>query len=343
MKLLAFCFALSASLFAAVDATAQTPAYAAEPSAYQAQTPDYQLGPGDLISIHVSGLREFDRSTRVSNSGRIRVPYVGVVFVAGMTSVQAEREIARLMKEHELINEPSVRVQVEQHRAQLTYVIGEVNAPGQFVVTGEMYLLDLIGKGGGLLPSADTVGHLYRRSAAQPNVMARIVGTNETVSDTPAAVAARAPSEAKAEEIIKVNFQELREGKRPELNVRLRGGDVLHVPRRLQSNIYIIGDVIVPGSYTLPRSGQITAAQAIIYAGGPLPTAKTANGFLMRHDANGVRQAIPVDFAAILDGKEPDIPILANDIIFIPNSNVKTIGIGLLNLVPRLLQQFLIF
>ena len=45
------------------------------------QVLDYQLGPGDVVSIRVSGLREFDQRTRVSNSGRIRVPYVGVMLV----------------------------------------------------------------------------------------------------------------------------------------------------------------------------------------------------------------------------------------------------------------------
>ena len=35
---------------------------------------DYRIGPGDVLSIRVSGVREFDQSIRVSNSGRIRVP-----------------------------------------------------------------------------------------------------------------------------------------------------------------------------------------------------------------------------------------------------------------------------
>ena len=86
------------------------------------------------LSISVSGLREFNQSTRVSNSGRMRVPYVGVMFVAGMTTVEVEREIARLIKEREIVNEPTVRVHIEQYRAQPTYVIGEVNTPGQFAL-----------------------------------------------------------------------------------------------------------------------------------------------------------------------------------------------------------------
>jgi len=69
-------------------------------------SPDYQLGPGDEISIHVSGLKEFTQQATVSNSGRVRVSFVGVLFVAGMTPVQLESEIVKQVKQHELVNDP---------------------------------------------------------------------------------------------------------------------------------------------------------------------------------------------------------------------------------------------
>jgi polysaccharide export outer membrane protein len=142
---------------------------------------------------------------------------------------------------------------------------------------------------------------------------------------------------------IEIDLDGLRDGIRPELNVRLAGGDVVHVPRRPMRNIYIIGDVKVPGVYSLPRRSEVTAAQAIVYAGGPMATAKVKSGFLMRYNDAGEHEAIPVNFRDILDGKEPDIPVKADDIIFIPNSAVKTIGVGLLNLIPNIMIQMLIF
>jgi hypothetical protein len=87
----------------------------------------------------------------------------------------------------------------------------------------------------------------------------------------------------------------------------------------------------------------VTAAQAVIYAGGTLMTAKNGAGFLMRHDENGVRQAIPIDFIEIVKGEKPDIPVQPDDIIFIPNSAIKTIGVSLLTQIPRLIQQLVIF
>ena len=306
-------------------------------------TVDYQLGPGDVVSITVTGLREFNQRARVSNSGRLRIPYVGIMFVVDMTRSDLEAEIATRIKEHELVKEPSVRVEIEQHRARPTYVIGDVAAPGQFMITGEVFLMDLLSRAGGLLPSAADSGTLYRRNSGRPSVQARIFD--------PAALPQEGPSEAPAapvpaprgEEVIDVHFESLGDGSRSDLNVRLRGGEVLYVPRRLEESIYVIGDVNIPGSYILPRRGEISAAQAIVYAGGTLATASNGDAFLMRHDADGNRVEIPIDFPEIIAGKKPDIPVQKDDIIFVPNSAMKTVGVGLFNMIPRIIQQWLIF
>jgi protein involved in polysaccharide export with SLBB domain len=209
-----------------------------------------------------------------------------------------------------------------------------------------MYLLDLISRAGGLVASADGTGLLYRRGTPRPSVTAKITIVEESPDGTPVPAPAEepAPGEASDEaQVIRIDLDALRDGSRPDLNIPLQGGDVFYVPRRKAKTFYIIGDVINPGAYGMPRRGDVTAAQAISYAGGPMMTARNHSAFLMRHDQNGVRQAIPVDFLAILRGKQPDIPVQPDDIIFIPSSAVKTVGVGLLNLVPRLLQQFIIF
>jgi polysaccharide export outer membrane protein len=300
------------------------------------------VGPGDLLSIYVSGVTAFDQSTRISNSGRIHVPYVGIILVAGLTTVEMEVEIARLIEERELIKVPAVRVRVEDARAQPVYVIGAVSLPGQFVITTEMYLLDLLGKAGGLQPAADAKAFVYRQTITQPHVDVRLVDwTTVPPVEPPEAMSAK--HKPLQPETIEIDLEALSAGSRPELNLRLQSGDVLYVPTRRARNFFVVGDVITPGTYTLPRYGTITAAQALIYAGGPMPTAKTSKGFIMRHDEKGERQTLEFDFREILQGKEPDIVVQTDDIIFIPTSNVRTIGIGLLNLMPRLLQQFLIF
>jgi polysaccharide export outer membrane protein len=341
-----FVFALSTQQPVQTPSTVQEPPASAPAGPH---SPDYRLGAGDLISIRVSGVRQFDQSTPVSNSGRIRVPYVGIMLVAGLTPLEVEREIARQIKEHELVNEPLVRVQVEQYRSQPTYVVGEVSAPGQFVITGEMYLLDLISKAGGLLPSAAETGYLYRRNSLQPDIKTRLITRTDRPESglqpatKPPATAAAQPSEPRTEEVTAIDFKEVREGTRPDMNVKLQGGDILYVPRRKRSFIYVIGDVLGPGPYPLNPRVELTAARAVASAGGPLPQAKMSNGFLMRYNEAGERVALPVDFAAILEGRKPDVVLKPDDIIFIPSSSAKYVGQALFNMLPRLLQQLLIF
>lgn len=307
-------------------------------------SPDYQLGPGDEISIRVSGLKEFMQTASVSNSGRIRVSFVGVLFVAGLTPVQLEQEIAKQVKLHELVNEPVVRVNVEKFRSRNAFVTGEVVTPGQFVVTHETRLLDLLSKAGGLLTTAADTGYLYRRPRFEPNIETRVfAGDGKTEVTAPPV---REPSvqndKPQTTGAIQISLKDLEEGAKPELNIRLEAGDVLYVPRRRAQNFYVIGDVKVPGAYALPRGLTITAAQAVTYAGGTLATAKQGKGFLMRHASTG-HEALAVNFKAIIEGKEPDIPIQEDDIIFIPNSTVRTIGVSLLVMVPTIIQQWLIF
>ncbi len=51
----------------------------------------------------------------------------------------------------------------------------------------------------------------------------------------------------------------------------------------------------------------------------------------------GERQELPVNFADILKGKKEDFVVRANDIIFVPGSNAKSIGYGLLNAAPSVI------
>jgi len=44
----------------------------------------------------------------------------------------------------------------------------------------------------------------------------------------------------------------------------------------------------------------------------------------------------PFDFEAVLRGRQPDWPIQVNDIIFVPGSNAKTVGYGLLGMLPNI-------
>lgn len=319
----------------------------AQSPAVRAAYPEYRVGPGDQLTVHVFGMSDFDRTVRVSNSGKIHLPYLGIIPVAAMTVAEIEDTIAQALRRRQLVLEPWVQVQVAEYRAQPVFVVGAVNSPGQFMITGAMHLLDVIGKAGGINQDADAKGYLVRRhdfSRPFPDVAAGRAGeaAQDRLPQEEPATGADRDAPAGNEKMV-FDLQQLKEG-RPDLNVLLQGGDVVYIPRRVQRHIYIVGEVSFPGAYGLPRQyDHITAARAVSYAGGPLRTAKSGRAFIVRHNADGTVRGVPFDFAAILKGRRPDIPIEPDDIIFVPRSVPKTVAFNMLQLVAHLTQQFIIF
>jgi len=302
---------------------------------------DYRLGPGDVLSVTVLGLKEYASagmpglSVTVSNSGKIHLPYLGVLTVTDMTSRELEFEVSARLRSLDLLREPQVHLHVLDYRAHTVYILGEVEQPGQYTLRGETYLMDLVGwgsasAGGKSQHDPNKVGYLYRRSLGQSKI-------NDSDSGR------EATGESTVGEAIRIDFKELWEGKHPELNFPLQGGDVLYVPQVRPDFFYVVGDLNRSGAIEIPRGSQVLVTQAISQAGGPLNTARMSKGLVIRYDESGTRQELATDFDAILRGKKPDFVVRPNDIIFIPGSQAKTVAYGLLNIMPTLASRALIF
>jgi polysaccharide biosynthesis/export protein len=294
---------------------------------------DYRIGPGDLLAVSVFGADAFEHRSRVSNSGRIHVPFVGAMHVAEMTVRQLEAELAERLRAMELVRDPWVSVRIEQYRARPVYVLGEVMNPGQYMIKDEMRVVDLITLAIGLNEVASDVGYLYRRKPVPPD------------SDVPGAMGSDPSGQVAAvtDEAIPIDLDALMTGTRPELNFLLQAGDVLYVPEGRKEHFFVIGDVRRPGVFELSRDQSLSLTQAIVAAGGPLRTAKTSRAMVVRVDESGTREELRIDFKALLQGRRPDLPVQPNDIIFIPGSSAKSLGYGLLTLVPGIATRTLVY
>jgi polysaccharide biosynthesis/export protein len=269
---------------------------------------DYLVGTGDLLNIQVVGHTELNHVLRITNSGEISYPMVGLIPVVDMTVFEVETAIADRLQAKGLLKQPEVLVSVTEYQAKPIYVSGAVVSPGQFVMSQDLTVMDAILLAGGLQFNSSNEGLVHRR-------------TGEGV------------------EIIKVDLTPLKEGRFLESALPLQRGDVLVVPDQLMRAFFVVGDVVDPRNFFFPPKRTLTASQAISWAGGPTQTAKMSEGMLVRYDKNGERQEIKVDYAAILRGKQADFPIEPNDIIFIPGSKVKTIGQGLIGLTDSMVMQ----
>jgi polysaccharide biosynthesis/export protein len=72
------------------------------------------------------------------------------------------------------------------------------------------------------------------------------------------------------------------------------------------------------------EGGQLTVLQAIALAGGTTRTAKLSAARVIRKGPSGMTET-PVRLKQILEAKAPDMPMQADDILFIPTSAEKVI------------------
>jgi polysaccharide export outer membrane protein len=86
--------------------------------------------------------------------------------------------------------------------------------------------------------------------------------------------------------------------------------------------VYVLGEVNKPGGYILNSTGAVTVLQVVAAAGGPTHLAAVGRARMLRRTPNGLQES-PVPLKALLRGKTADIPVLPEDILFVPSSRTK--------------------
>ncbi|MEW5976930.1 MAG: polysaccharide biosynthesis/export family protein [Acidobacteriota bacterium] len=290
---------------------------------------DYKLGSGDVLRIEITGQNELNQhlqAVRITNTGDISLPYIGLVHAADLTAAELEERIAAGFEERQLMQQPDVLVYVTDYQSKPIFVLGEVDNPGEYVMTQELTFTEAILMAGGIDFGADRYGFLHRR-------------VSEPTSEWKPPNVIDQPDTAKpGGEIIKIDLEPLKNGGVLKPDTLLRKGDVIVIPSRKPRVYFVIGDVTAPGPYEIGTQ-PLLVSRAIANAGGPRATAKTSKGLLVRYKENGLRDERRVDFTAILKGEKPDFEVLAKDIIFIPGSHAKSLGYGLLGIIPSTVMQ----
>lgn len=99
-------------------------------AALTADGDDYKLSTGDVLSISV--FNEPDLSlgeVRIAATGVISFPLLGEVKVVGLTAIQVEQQLKKMLLDGYL-KHPKITVSIKEYR--LFYVHGEVKSPGGY-------------------------------------------------------------------------------------------------------------------------------------------------------------------------------------------------------------------
>jgi polysaccharide biosynthesis/export protein len=319
----------------------------AESQASQGVSAEYRIGSQDLLEINVFDAPELNRSLRVSANGEISMPLIGAIQVSGSTARQVEKSLEERLRVY--MNDPHVGVLVSGVESHPISVLGAVTQPGVFQVRGPKTLLEMLSLAQGLTDDAgDKV--LVMRGAGLENAAADPPGSasnsaphmnsdinsagdsapgmkTASVKDSPSAPASAAgradtTPDANNPNTIQIDLRRLLDSADPRYNVPVYPGDIVKVPKA--GIVYVVGDVHKPGGFTIRTNEPMSVLKAMALAEGLDATAAKSRTRVIRTDpATGERTEIPIDLGKIFDGKAPDLPLRAADIVFVPRSGGK--------------------
>lgn len=114
----------------------------------------YRLKPSDPLVIFLRGIlpRDDQIENVIDEDGYIKLPYLGAIMAAGLTTSQLENEIQRLYIDRQIYKHLTVNVVMP---SQSYYVQGEVRNPGRFPMITGVTLLQAIAQAGGYTDFAD--------------------------------------------------------------------------------------------------------------------------------------------------------------------------------------------
>jgi polysaccharide biosynthesis/export protein len=300
---------------------------------------DYRIGPSDVIEIAVIDAPEFSRTFRVGSDGNITMPFLGRVAAQQKTPDELSQLIADRLR-GDYLQDPQVSIAVLQINSRTYFIQGAVRRPGLYQVEGQPSLLKLITIAGGLSENYGSTAFIIREvkqagannaTTENTNAAQQIAAQQTAPTQQAAPISVSQPStpdsaSAAKYEMLKVNINGLLRGNFDQ-DIGIGPGDIIHIPPT--DVFFVAGEVNAPGSFPLKEG--TTLRQAISLAQGATFQAAANRAIVFREElATGKRQEIAVDVPAVMTGKKGDVPILANDIIIIPNSRLKSVGSTLL-------------
>jgi len=305
------------------------------PTIIVAPDQDYRIGARDVIEVRIEDANELSNTYQITADGTFMMPYLKRVKAEGKTPEELSQFISDALRGRYL-KDPQVLVVVKQYYSRTFFIQGAVKKPGVYQMEGHPSLLKLLSVAGGLAENHGSAAFIIRevKNNKKGNSPADATpGGNKPASALVANQTGQTASPGEEEmpeyTLMTVNISGLYKG-RFDQNAFVEPGDIVNIP---QADVFFVaGEVNAPGSF--PLSEGTTLRQAIALSQGTTLNAALGSGVIFRTDAQtGKRLEIPVNVGAVMKAKKEDIPILANDIVIVPNSRSKTIGNSILKAV----------
>ncbi|MCM2264961.1 MAG: polysaccharide biosynthesis/export family protein [Desulfuromonadales bacterium] len=270
---------------------------------------EYLVGPGDVLSVTVPDLIErrtgAERTNdtlgnfRVYSSGKIILPLVGAVEVAGLTIEQVQAKLVNVFSAY--IRQPVVSVEIQEFKSQPLYLLGKFNKPGLYYLDRPTYLLHGLALGSGLQDRSNLSG-------------ARVV---------------------RNEKVLPVDIYALLYSNDMQQNILLKPGDTIYVPSNDEQLVYVFGAVEKPGPVPMDN-GRLNILQALTVAGLHKNNFDHEHLRLIRTISPTHGQFMVVDIANIMDGKAMPLEMRDGDILYVPKTRLGNWNEAIAELLPTI-------
>jgi len=189
------CATTSTGSAGAVDTATDDAAAAA-----QADQMIYKIQPGDKLYISVYNEEDLQKDIVVRPDGGITFPLIGDVQASGKSVSQLRDEITARLGEY--IPDATVSVSLKEVIGNKIFVLGQVKKPGEYVLTGDIDVLQALSMAGGLTAFANS---------NKIKVLRRDPETHKKM-------------------VIPFSYKKVMRGEDLEQNITLRSGDTVVVP-----------------------------------------------------------------------------------------------------------------
>jgi polysaccharide export outer membrane protein len=250
--------------------------------------PDHKVVPDDQLWIAVYDEPGLSRTVRVAKDGVIVLPVLkDPLHVEGLLPREIEAEITRELLDQQILVHPTVAVTITEYALRTVSVVGDVKTPGQFPITIPISLVEALAKAG------------WATSDAGPDLLL-------TRPDSQAAE--------------KINILQLQAD--PALNVKLMGGETVSVPEA--PKVWVTGNVTKPQAVPVKNPADATVYKILADVEG-LAQYYGKTAYIYRLDptatTTGGRREIPVPLRDMMHRKAPDVALIADDVLLIPDDN----------------------
>ena len=262
---------------------------------------NYVLGANDQIQIRAPEAEEIDQKPfRIDGDGNINLPLLGRMHVAGMSLQELEVDLVKRLREY--VREPQVFISVVQFRSEPVFFVGLFARPGIYNLQGTRNLTEMLSNVGGTAPGASRHITITRHEEYGPIPLPTAVVDPEKKVST-----------------VEISLGSLRQNINPAENILLQPYDVVSVGRA--ELVYMNGDLSKVGGIELGERDSISILQALSQSGGMTANAKKNKVRILRPVlGTNRRYKIEIDVSELYEGKGLDVPLLPNDVVYVPHS-----------------------